>query len=672
MLDPQAQQRLLTSPEPSAQLPPSEETIRKNEMARIRSRQLADQVIQDLNLNKDPEFNSALAAPSMSNLSLGWIAQVLGKARGANASSGERTERDQMIDAFLRRLQVLSTDASRVIDIRFTSIDPENAARIAHAVAVGAIEQKIVLFNAQAVAATKALEADIRALNARLRDAEQKVETIRREQGSLPASEIQVLSENIYNLTVQIASATAERAAAEGRLTELEAARAAGRVETLPSVLASPVVQRLQAEAAQLSARIVGQATVYDSSTPRLTELRAVLRGLNAQMEREIARIAASFQSEAAAARSKEASLLGRQDALKQQLAKARVSEVDVRMHQREADISRTLLDKLVLRLNNTQSEADRFAPAGRIISDATVSRSPSFPPVVPMVAMGFVLFATGGGLASILLEKRNDSIRSAARLREISGIRVLGAIPDTGSGLLRKKLPPPARIIAEPRSMFADSLRAVWFQLEHAVQDPPKAILVTSAVSGEGKSATAVSMARMLAQSGHRVAIVDADLRAPKVHGILGLHQGPGLADLVDGTADLTQVLQHDRQSGAAVITSGTVDRSPLEILRAPAMQRLLRDLSLRFTFVIIDSPPVLAVPDSGVLARLVDTTVLVVRWASTRCATFTTAHRQLQDLDINVQGVMLTMVDPKQYAQYGYLTGDILPGTSRTYYAG
>jgi receptor protein-tyrosine kinase len=282
----------------------------------------------------------------------------------------------------------------------------------------------------------------------------------------------------------------------------------------------------------------------------------------------------------------------------------------------------------------------------------------------VPLVGAGFILFATAGSGLAVLLERLDDTIRSTAQIRAITTAKVLGATPAVGKSLTLRQ-PPAVLVLTEPVSMFVDSLRAVWLRVEHASPKTAPRILITSSVAGEGKSAIAVSLARMLAASGRSIAIIDADLRAPKVHRMLGLRRSPGLANVLEGDVALDDALQRDEASSAFVLPAGTTLRSPVELLGSPAMVQLLSDLAARFSFVFIDSPPILAVPDTGVLARLADTTVMAVRWGSTRSLTFSLALQHLYDLEINVPGLVLTMVDPGQYARYGYVMGQTTPDT-------
>jgi capsular exopolysaccharide synthesis family protein len=244
----------------------------------------------------------------------------------------------------------------------------------------------------------------------------------------------------------------------------------------------------------------------------------------------------------------------------------------------------------------------------------------------------------------------------------------VLGSVPRLKEGR-RVALPAPTQVLQNEKSLFTESLRGVWLQLDQTKLAEAKTLVITSSLPNEGKSSIVTSLARLLARSGRRVAVVDADLRRPAVHRGLDLEASPGLAELLEGTCSRDQALQLDAASGATVIAAGITDRSPADLLQSPRMAKLLLELTVSFDLVIMDTPPVLAVPDAAILARQADMTVLVVRWGATKTATLTTAMQRLEDLNVPF-GVVLSRVDGKKSAGYGY--GDPLPGSLRAYYSG
>jgi receptor protein-tyrosine kinase len=215
------------------------------------------------------------------------------------------------------------------------------------------------------------------------------------------------------------------------------------------------------------------------------------------------------------------------------------------------------------------------------------------------------------------------------------------------------RKAPGPQHALDEQTSLFSEQLRAVWFRIKNSKAEA-RALLITSSVSGEGKTSIATSVARMQSLAGRRVAIIDGDLRNPNVHRVFGLRRSPGLTELIRRESQLEDVLQVDKKSGACVITAGAPVPSPADTLQSPLLARVIGALSENFDLVIMDSPPVLAVHDAAILARTADCTVMVVRWGSTKVATFLSALQHLSDFGVQVDGVVLSMVDSKKYIHY------------------
>lgn len=680
MIDPREPKQLVVSTDPASAQPPSEETVRKNEIAFVRSRKLAELVVSELQLAGDPEFNPALrprgglsdALDHARREAARWLAATGVVQETADETEGASHERalDDTVETFFSRLGTASTEASRVIDIRFWSENPELASRVANAVAELYISEKIRQDFAELQSATRTLEVAITTLNLKVRDAERSSETMRNEVGIFPAAGLRIGADQVTELNKQLAVASGERAAAAARVAELNAALASKRVDSLGSVLGSPLIQRLQEAATVVAAKMSDMSATQGPSNPSIVGARAEVADLRAQINREVAKIATSYASDLAMAQGKERALREMVDRARAELAKATASEVDVRAFEREAEANKSLIAQLVARLADIQAQLNGKTPEARIISMATVPRLPSFPPKIAITAAAFLIFATGGTILAVLLERRDESIRSTAQLRQMTTARVLGAVPAV-KGAGRQTRSPPARVLAERQSMYVEHLRAVWFRIDHSRTAEAKTLLITSALPDEGKSCIAASLARMLALNGRKIVLVDADLRHPSVHQQLGLKQSPGLAEILEGTSALEDVLQVDAASGASIVTAGSPCSSPADILQSPNMRNILEVLSAQFDAVILDSPPLLPVHDAGILARQVDTTVMVVRWGATKETTFVAALQRLQDLDVPVGGVILSMVDRKKYDRYGYPGGDIFSAGMKKYYS-
>ncbi len=672
LIDPRAPQRTATSIDPLSFLPPSEESVRKNEIAIIRSRGLADAVITNLQLGQDPEFNSALRPMSAlrrlaatGKEALTAVEAWIGWQPPKPAQPDD--EHARVVDTFLSRLGATATDASRVIDIRFYAQKPQRAAQVANAVAQRFIQDRGDQDLSRAQLATDSLESEISALNIKIRDAERDVERMRTDHGELPAADLKVIAEQLSDLNTQLVIAASDRAAAKAKLDEVEAALASGQVDSLGGILNSLLIQRLEEQVAALTTKISGMAAVSGDRYSRVIEARAALNGLRNQVTAEAGKIAASYHSDYAAAQAKETMLRGMIEKAKGELAKANVSEVDVRALERQAETSKALMTQLVLRLNDTRAQMNRSGPGARVISPATEPRFPSFPPTLPITAVALIFSTTIGTIVAGLLERRDQSIRSTAQIRRMTALRIFGATPaiEEASRL------PPVRMGPHQNTMFTENLRSIWLQIDHARQEQARTLLITSAIPGEGKSSMATALARLLALDGRRVVIVDADLRYPTVHRMFGLKHSPGLAEVIEHDFPLNAAIQRDPVSGAAVISAGATKEAPAHILGSPRMSETLERLSSQFDTVIIDTPPVMPVPDAALLALQADMTLMVVRWGSTKAATFTTALQRLRDLNVTVKGVIMTMVDQKSYRRDDYPDSDMFSRAVMKYYA-
>jgi capsular exopolysaccharide synthesis family protein len=238
-------------------------------------------------------------------------------------------------------------------------------------------------------------------------------------------------------------------------------------------------------------------------------------------------------------------------------------------------------------------------------------------------------------------------------------------------TGFSIKRQAPYDYILERPTSAFGESIRSLYTSLllSH-VDSPPKTIVFTSAQSGEGKTTLMVSLARMLAKSGRKVIVIDTDLRKPSVGRFLKLPATPGLVELLSGEAKFDDVVCTDEPSGAHVITAGKFATNAADVVNSDQMKRLLEGLSRSYDMVLLDSPPILAVSDARILARLVDRVVFAVRWADTRRATVLSALRQVSSTGAKLAGVALTMVNVKKHAQYGYADSGYYYGRIKKYY--
>ena len=314
------------------------------------------------------------------------------------------------------------------------------------------------------------------------------------------------------------------------------------------------------------------------------------------------------------------------------------------------------------------------------VVKQADLPLAPVSPRTKVNLALGLLLgLAIGVGLA-VLRESLDTTIKRVEDLQLITGAGALGMIAfdsDAGKQPLISGL--------DPSSQRSESFRTLRTNLQFVdIDHPPRTVVITSAVAGEGKSTTACNLAITLAEAGIRVALVESDLRRPKIADYLGIEGSVGLTSVLIGRATLDDALQTWGRSGLAVLASGPIPPNPSELLGSGHMVALLRQLQQRFDVVIIDAPPLLPVTDAAVLSRICDGAVLVVRYGKTRREQLERTAKALSTVDARILGTVMNMAPtkgPDAYAYgYGYAyktqtdrprinqvtsAGDVLPDT-------
>jgi polysaccharide biosynthesis transport protein len=300
------------------------------------------------------------------------------------------------------------------------------------------------------------------------------------------------------------------------------------------------------------------------------------------------------------------------------------------------------------------------YSGATQLLVPAPLPTSPSSPKPVLDGSLGLMLgLALGLGLAFVR-ERLDDRTAGKDDLEGEIGAPVIAVVPRV-EDWRRKKT---ARLVARdaPMSIAAESYRTARTNLQFlAATRGIKVIVVTSANLGEGKSATTANLAVTLAQTGKRVVVISCDLRKPRLHEFFGLEEEPGLVDLLQGRASLGTVARRTEPGSMAVFASGTIPPNPAELLGSDEMAELLHGLREVADYIVIDTPPVLAVSDALILARLADGVIVVADAASTTRSALAQTREQLEQVGSRIIGGIYNNFDPSKSRTYssGYYQG-------------
>lgn len=285
------------------------------------------------------------------------------------------------------------------------------------------------------------------------------------------------------------------------------------------------------------------------------------------------------------------------------------------------------------------------------VVSPASSSASPVSPRVGRNVGLG-VLVGLILGIALVAVRARfNNRVRDELDLAVFSEAPTLASVP-TDNLLKRRGLID----FGEGSSAAAEAFRKLRTNLTFTnVDNPPRAIVVTSAIAVEGKTTTAMNLAAALVEAGGRVVLVDADLRRPQVNTRSGLVGDIGLTNFLRGDGSLNDFVQPTQVEGLWILASGPTPPNPAELLASKRAEQAIQELKSSFDHVIIDSPPVLPVTDAVVLSQWADGVLVVARSGSSKIGDLADAVEQISTGQTPVIGLVLTEA-PAAKARYGY----------------
>ncbi len=328
---------------------------------------------------------------------------------------------------------------------------------------------------------------------------------------------------------------------------------------------------------------------------------------------------------------------------------------------QSDADRQRRLIDTLETRIHDVNLQNAAGAVNIEFFEPASIVRQ-SYPAPLRTLALAMMLGLGMGVTLAFTRDWMDDRLRSADEIRAALGAPVLGVIPQMPGGAVQALSA--QKVALDPGSEVAEAFRslrtAVYFG---APKDRSKTILVTSPSPADGKTTSAANLACVMAQAGKRVLLIDADLRSPRQHAVFGVRDAyMGLALLLREEIQLEEAIQPTQVPNLALMPAGAKPSNPSELLNSPIFSELLETLADKYDQVIIDSPPVMGLADSRIIAACCDLTLLVLRAGHSTRKASRLARDGLAAVGAQILGVVVNDVsrrsegDFETAAAYGY----------------
>ena len=571
--------------------------------------------------------------------------------------AGEDAAQSARISEFLGGLSILPDSKSRLVEIRYMSTDPVFAAAAANAVTAAYIQQNLEFKLNTSKEAGDFLSDRLAEQRKAVDASERALQEFKEKNGAVAIAEgtSTIAVQRLTDLNSALIKARTERINKEALYNQLTSMQAAGTIETFPAVLANEYIQGLKTNLSQLQREQAQLAERYLDGHPEMTKIRSAVQTASAKLTTEIGKVVQGVNSEYRAALAQEQSLQGAMNAQRNEAIGQNKMDIAYAVLKREADSNREIYESLMQQTKETGISGERRATNVRVIDPAEVPRGPISPNVRADMTFAFVaglVLAIGLAFGFEYLDNR---IKTPQELKANLNVPFLGMVPSlpadkrASNPLLDNGVPP----------NFAEAFKSIRTNvLFSTAEEGMRSLVVTSAGPGEGKSLVASNLSLALAQAGQRVLLIDADMRRPRVHEIFGGQQEPGLSNVLSGNAKTSDAIRKSSTPGLWVLPSGHIPPNPAELLGSKRYTDFVASLGIHFDWVVLDTPPVMVVADSSIVANQASGVVFVVRADHTNPHAVRAAAEQLEAANAHLLGSVLNGVDlvrnPYYYSAY------------------
>jgi len=653
----------------------------------LKSGRLALRVVDDLGLAD----NETVLNPPRSPVSIakGWLKGLTAPAAEEAASEEAlRNGRREKAAAMLQQsLTVERVSRSAVLAVSYRSPDPQLAAAIAKRYAEAFFEDQLSANFTATEQASTWLQERLTDIQARSQEAAMEVERYRNENGLTSARGELMSEQQLADLNSQLILAQADAASASARYAQFRAIVEQGpdkAVEnaTIPAQQAdSSILRDLRTRYNSVVKRAEDIARNFGADHPQAAALRAEKEDLAGQIYRELQQLTSSYRNEYEVARSREVSLRENIEKVTGSNAEANRSSVRLRELEQKATALKALSESYLGRYEQASQKQSFPIAKARVISDAGVPVSPSAPSKTMVLGLSVMLGLMAGGALTFVQEMRERAFRLESDVRATLGLKPLGYLPLVGNARKRRPATIGAKaikaepgtaegedviplermtrvVLDAPRSVFSETLRNAKLASEVMLQGRETRVIgVTSALPGEGKSTVATNFAALLAVSGKRTLLIDADMRRPGLSAMMKPGPQAGLVEALTGEAVWTQLVKTDRQSQLSILPialrpGGTPHGDGL--ISSPAMRRLLEEARQVYDYVIVDLAPLGPVVDAKAFEPFADGFLFVVEWGRTPANLVRDLLAAEGRIEAKVLGVVLNKTDMNALPRY------------------
>lgn len=582
----------------------------------LKSRRLLERVVNTAGLIEDPEFNPYLLPPGLKT-------KIKNALMGPEPQSHDK-QVSMAVNAMLERMSVNNVPNTYVLQVTIETEDAQKSAKLADTVAEQYILYQMDVKFDTTRAASEWLTTRVADLKVELEQAEARVSEFSTNSEVVSIETVQALERQLKELRERLQTMRVSLEQESARLAELTAIETASAEEKI-GVSGDPRLATIYRE--------YGEG---DAFVARFTQLLTQARVQEQRTRTQV--------------RSLENSITMREADI------ARQSEELIQLQQltREAEASRLLYEYFLSRLKETSAQEGIQQADSRILSNAVLPSGPSEPRKSLIFAMSIILGAMVGSGLALIWEMRQNGYRLASVLEAETGLPVMGQVPLLPTRSRREGLD---YLDEKPTSAAAEAIRNLRTSLMLSGLDKaPQVIMSTSSLPSEGKTTVSFALAQNFVGLGKKVLLLEADMRRRVFSQYLNVKDAKGLMSVLAGEISLEEAIIHDPVLKADILVSENTRTNAADILSSPRFAEFLASAREIYDIIIIDTPPVLVVPDARIVAQHSDVVLFTVRWDQTTKTQVRDALHMFETVGVTVDGLVLNQVDPKGMRKYGY----------------
>jgi polysaccharide biosynthesis transport protein len=682
-----AQGRLLIENERSTQIPgigaPEEyyedpEPYYQTQYKILKGRDLTKRVVAKLSLGDVPEFNGTMNPPAtpvslMLDLRRRFLALLWRQEAPAVSEAPKPSatlDESALVTAFIGRVNVEPVRGSRLVDVSFDSMDPKFAAKAANTLIEEYVSQNLQVKLQTSENMLSWLEKELANQQGKVEQSERALAEYRDKQNALSLDDKQnIVLSRLNQLNDAVTRAKMTRVQKETQYSQIKALLPSVGLDTVPVdsvplVAQNAQIQSLKGKLIDLQHQKVQLSERYGEKHPALLNVVAQIQDTQRQLNLEVTKALQSVKNDYDTAVLEERTLSQNLEAAKADVQDLSRKSVGYNVMEREAKSNRQVYESLLQREKELRVSSNSRSNNVRLVDRAEVPKIPLTPTGRRTWLMSFAIGLIVAVGVAFGLDYMNDTIKTPEDVTRRLKLPFLGLVPS-----VRGDKHPVLASSHVPHD-FGEAFRSLRTSLmSRFAADGTKTLLITSAQPLEGKTTTACNIAMALAYGGARVLLIDADMRRPGLHRPLQLTNERGLSQVLIGQARVRDVIQRTVDPNLLAITAGRTPPNPSELLASERMKTLLSNLSHGpFDWIVIDTPPVLAVTDAVILAPLVSGVTFVVGAEMTRRRLAERALDTIMSAHPRFAAVVLNKVD---FARNKYYYSRYYGQQYKNYYA-